>query len=307
MRQITAISTNPAEWKKRGKFYNYKSRSIFYMDEGEGEALVCIHGFPTSSWDWSLIWPGLIERFRVIAPDMIGYGFSDKPIDYSYSILDQATLHEDLLQSLGIDQIHILAHDYGDTVAQELLARYEDRKREKKTGIVIKTVCFLNGGLFPETHRPRLIQKLLMSPFGSIFSKLVSEERFRRSFTAIFGKKRELTESELKDYWSIVSYNNGLSISYKLIHYMSERKKYRSRWVGVLQNTEVPMRLINGPLDPVSGAHMAQRYRELVPNSDVILLKDTGHYPQVEDPQGVLEAFSEFLKEEQKKHNNNKI
>jgi pimeloyl-ACP methyl ester carboxylesterase len=52
---------------------------------------------------------------------------------------------------------------------------------------------------------------------------------------------------------------------------------------------------------------MAQRYRELVPNSDVILLKDTGHYPQVEDPQGVLEAFSEFLKEEQKKHNNNKI
>ena len=124
-----------SDWRKRGKSFFYKNHYIFYMDEGSGKALLCVHGFPTSSWDWHLVWPGLIEKFRVVAPDMIGFGFSDKPFDYSYSILDQATLHEELLQSLGIDQIDILAHDYGDTVTQELLARFEERKRDGKKGV----------------------------------------------------------------------------------------------------------------------------------------------------------------------------
>jgi pimeloyl-ACP methyl ester carboxylesterase len=283
------------DWRKRGKSFFYKDHYIFYMDEGSGEVLVCVHGFPTSSWDWHLVWPRLIEKYRVIAPDMIGFGFSDKPIDYSYSILDQATLHEELLQSLGIDKIVILAHDYGDTVTQELLARFEDRKRDGKKGIEIRSICFLNGGLFPETHRPRLIQKILMSPIGPLISRLVSEKSFRKSFSSIFGKKRPLTDSELSDYWSIVSFKDGLKISHLLIDYIRERREYRSRWVGALQKTEVPMRLINGPLDPISGAHMAERYRELVPNPDVILLHDTGHYPQVEAPQEMLDALFNFL------------
>ena len=71
--------------------------------------------------------------------------------------------------------------------------------------------------------------------------------------------------------------------------------QYRSRWVGALQNTSVPLRLINGVKDPVSGGHMADRYCELVPHPDVVRLKEIGHYPQVEDPQGVLDAFFAFV------------
>ena len=76
---------------------------------------------------------------------------------------------------------------------------------------------------------------------------------------------------------------------------MAERRTHRDRWVGALVNTSVPRRLINGPVDPVYGAHMAERYRELVPEPDVVTLPGIGHYPQVEDPQGVLKAFLEFM------------
>lgn len=87
------------------------------------------HGFPTASWDWHKLWPEFVKHYRVIALDMIGFGFSDKPINYHYSIGDQADLQQALLTSLGISSIHLLAHDYGDTVAQELLARFEDLKK----------------------------------------------------------------------------------------------------------------------------------------------------------------------------------
>ena len=56
----------------------------------------------------------------------------------------------------------------------------------------------------------------------------------------------------------------------------------------------MPMRFINGLLDPVSGAHMVERYRELIPGPDVIELEGIGHYPQVEAPGRVLEAFFAF-------------
>lgn len=283
------------DWRSAGKTFDYNGHPIFYRDEGQGPALLCIHGFPTASWDWHLLWPELTQRFRVIALDMIGFGFSAKPPGYTYTIRDQATIHEALLRELGVDFIHILAHDYGDSVAQELLARYEERRQASTAGIKIESVCLLNGGLFPEAHRARLIQKLLLTPLGPLLSRLSSERRFRRSFVAIFGPKTRPSDDELKAAWSLVAHNDGWRIAHKLIRYIPERRQQRARWVGALQQTRVPLRLIDGAADPVSGAHMADRYRELVPNPDVVLLDGIGHYPQIEDPAGVLRAFFEFV------------
>ena len=64
--------------------------------------------------------------------------------------------------------------------------------------------------------------------------------------------------------------------------------------MGALRKTRALLRVINGPEDPVSGAHMVARYRELVPNPDTVTLPGIGHYPQTEDPAGVLKAFFEF-------------
>ncbi|NWT84157.1 MEST protein, partial [Lanius ludovicianus] len=127
---IPAPQLSPAlrSWKSSGSFFTYKDLNIFYRDSsgavGSSDVVVLLHGFPTSSYDWSKIWEGLTQRFhRVIALDFLGFGFSDKPRPHGYSIFEQATIVEGLLRHLGLrhQRINLLSHDYGDTVAQELL------------------------------------------------------------------------------------------------------------------------------------------------------------------------------------------
>src|SRR5579872_5132875 len=118
-------------WREQGRYFIHRGNAIFWRAGGRGgvgRTLLCIHGFPTASWDWQPLWAGLEPAFaRVLAADMIGFGWSAKPRDYEYSISDQADLHEALLREQDVSRYHILAHDYGDTVAQELLARHLDR------------------------------------------------------------------------------------------------------------------------------------------------------------------------------------
>jgi len=289
-----------AAWKEAGKFYSFRGHAIFYRLEGSGEPILLIHGFPTSSWDWAPIWSDLAAKYIVVAPDLIGYGYSEKPVEYNYSIMNQADLVEGLLAELRITKVRILAHDYGVSVAQELLARFQDRKREKKkTNLEIQSVCFLNGGLFPEAHRPRLIQTLLLSPIGRFVSMFINEAAFKASFSEIFGPDTKPKEEELKQFWDLARYNNGLQVYHKLIAYIPERQKNRERWVNAIMNSRVPLRLINGPADPVSGAHMAELYKKLIQNPDVVLLPEIGHYPQVEDPAGVLKSYLEFIQQKE--------
>ena len=83
---------------------------------------------------------------------------------------------------------------------------------------------------------------------------------------------------------------------HRLIRYIVERRENRSRWVGALQQANCPIRLIDGLDDPVSGKHMVERYRELIPRADVVELAGCGHYPQLEKPEDVLKKYAEFRK-----------
>jgi pimeloyl-ACP methyl ester carboxylesterase len=283
-----------ADWRARGKSFSYGGHPIFYRDEGSGPALLLVHGFPTASWDWHALWPLLSARFRLIAPDLIGFGYSAKPLDYQYSIKDQATLLEALLRALGLTRVHLVAHDYGDSVAQELLARHHERGQRGGERLELLSACLLNGGLFPETHRPRLVQRLLAGPLGPLVGRLTSERRFARSFSALFGARTQPGPTELAALWSLVQGGGGLRIAHKLIGYMAERRQLRERWVGALVHTTVPLLLVDGMADPVSGGHMVARFRQLIPRPRVVTLDDIGHYPQLEAPQAVARALSDF-------------
>ncbi|MCL4116188.1 UNVERIFIED_CONTAM: hypothetical protein GTU68_060219 [Idotea baltica] len=284
-----------SEWKSKGTSYSYKGHDIFTIDEGYGEVVLAIHGFPTASWDWEQMWGPLTTHYRVLTLDMIGFGFSDKPKKYPYSIFDQADLFEVFLESKKVEKVKIISHDYGDTVAQELLARFQERKDSEQKGTEIESICLLNGGLFPETHHPLLIQKLLMSPIGQIVGKLMSRKKLGKNFQKIFGPNTQPSESELDDFWKLITYNEGKDVFHLLIRYMQERSENRKRWVGALQHASIPLRLINGVVDPISGQHMADRYKEIIPSPDVIELAKIGHFPLVEAPKTVMKHYMDFL------------
>src|ERR1044072_5378288 len=157
-------------WKSGGQHFDYLGFDGFYRVEGSGPHLVLIHGYPFNSWDWAPLWDRLTGRFTVIAPDMLGMGFSAKPVTYGYSVHDHADMHEALLAHLGVDSVHILAHDLGDSVGQELLARHEFSQHAYGAP-AIQSLTWLNGGMFTEAYTPRRVQKLLS---GTALGDLVS-------------------------------------------------------------------------------------------------------------------------------------
>ncbi len=284
------------DWLEAGAYFNYKQHQIFIREGGKGETLVLIHGFPTASYDWHKVWDELITHYHVITIDMIGFGFSDKPQNHKYSLFEQADIFEYLLMKKGISKYHILAHDYGDTVTQELLARQLTRQQSSSLETEILSVCFLNGGIIPGEHRPRLIQNLLMSPIGKWISLLTNRNTLKRNFQAIFGEDTQPTESEIDEFWKLMTYNDGKSVIHKTIWYMDERVKHKKRWVSAMQNSTLPMMMINGVVDPISGKHSADKFAELVPQATVHYLEDIGHYPQTEAPEKLLAIFLKKIK-----------
>ncbi|MCY1278033.1 Lipase 1 [compost metagenome] len=276
-------------WRAQGRDFVFAGHAIRYWTAGEGAPLLLIHGFPTASWDWHHLWAPLAARYRLIACDMLGFGDSAKPRGHDYRLLEQADIQQALLAHLGIaEPVHVLAHDYGDSVAQELLARHEEGR------FAMASCVFLNGGLFPETHRPVLVQKLLLSPLGPLFGRLFDRRRLAASFARIFGPATQPGEAELDAFWTLIAHNDGPAVMHRLIRYMPERRQQRERWVAAMQATRVPLRVIDGAVDPISGAHMVARYRELVAGADTVLLDGIGHYPQVEAPEAVLRHYLEF-------------
>ena len=285
---------SPKQWQSRGKLEAVLGHSIFVVDEGDSSlpTIVLLHGFPTSSWDWQPIWSELAKNYRLIALDMLGFGFSDKPNSRTYTIHGQADIVEALVKTKGLTNFHVLAHDYGDTVAQELLAR----QLEGAGSGTWLSCCLLNGGLFPETHRALLTQKLLLSPLGKFLNRLTGYSKFSKNFSSVFGPQSKPLEQDLENFWWLINVNNGKHIFHNLITYMRDRIEHRERWVSALQKSTIPLAVINGSVDPVSGAHMVARYKELNCRLDYLAqLSVIGHYPQVEAPKEVYSHYQHFI------------
>jgi pimeloyl-ACP methyl ester carboxylesterase len=277
------------DWRSRGRGLTFRGHAIRYWTAGEGEPLLLIHGFPTASWDWHYLWQPLAQRYRVIACDMLGFGYSAKPRGHVYNLLEQADLQQALLAHLNVTEpVHVLAHDYGDSVAQELIARHQEGR------LALASCVFLNGGLFPETHRPVLMQKLLLSPLGPLLGPLFSRSKLKANLTKVFGPQTPPSDAELDAFWALIAHNDGPKVMHRLIRYMLDRRVNRERWVAAMQETTVPLRVIDGALDPISGAHMVTRYHELIESPDTVLLAAIGHYPQTEAPAEVLDHYLQF-------------
>ena len=281
------------DWISRAQYFDCKGARIAYWTTSaygaEKPALLLIHGYPTSSWDWSALWPRLERRFRLIAVDMAGFGLSQKRAR-DYPIAMQADILEAALAQLGVRAAHGLAHDYGDTVAQELLARHN----EGVLSFAMQSLVMLNGGLFPEMHRARPIQKLGLTPFGFVIGAMMTKTSMRRAFDEIFGPDTKASDVEIDAHWRLINAGGGRRVLHRLLSYIPQRRENRARWVGALQSASIPMRLINGGADPVSGAHLYDYYCKVVPNADAVLLPRIGHYPQTEAPDSVGDAFFDF-------------
>ncbi|MBB2990223.1 pimeloyl-ACP methyl ester carboxylesterase [Mycolicibacterium iranicum] len=287
------------QWRDAGQYFDYLGFDIFFRHEGHGPNLLLIHGYPFNTWDWEPLWDRLTARFTVVAPDMMGMGFSAKPSAYGYSVADHADMHEALLAHLGVESAHVLAHDLGDSVGQELLARCH-RGEQSYGALSLESVTWLNGGLFNEAYTPRLMQKLMSrTPLGDIMSPLQGSPLSRRllesTIDEMFGPDTKPGRRMMDLFHQILEHNDGKRVLHKVGRFIEDRYRHRNRWVRAMRETTVPMRLIDGALDPNSGAHMARRYAEVIAGADVVMLDDIGHWPQLEAPDAVWRHFVEHV------------
>ena len=284
-------------WKNKGKTIDVNGHQIFYLKEGDGPNLLILHGYPFNTFEWKYVWEDLVKKYSVFTFDYLGMGFSDKPQDYEYSFHEHCEIVNYLLGHWGIKKTHILSHDLGVSIVQELL----DRDLAAQNCFEIQSVVFMNGGLFMDSYKPRMIQRFLSQspkPIVKLLSKLLTKKKLENSIKPIFGPNTQPTNQLINQFWDILNYNDGKSIAYLIGRLVFDKLNHQERWISAMQNTKIPMCFINGPFDPNSGIYMANRYKELIPDSNVKLLgQDIGHWPQIEDPNGVVSYYEEFREE----------
>ena len=285
-----------ADWKNKGAFVKVKNQQLFVIDTKENSkpVLVILHGYPSSSFDFYKILYQLKQYFIVIIHDHLGFGLSDKPLNYSYSLKEQADYAIALWQQLSIRKAHLLAHNYGTSVATEILAR----RALKELPITIETVSLTNGSVHIEMAQLRLIQKMLRNKFtGPIVAKLGSEFIYVQQMKRLWYKRSEVNEEELKALWQMGSQGNGRKVLPKITQYLNERYLYWDRWIGALKSLDIPTHIIWAKNDPVSVLKIGETLAAEIPSAKLSIIDQCGHYPMLEKSDNFANMFLMFIKD----------
>ncbi len=288
-------------WRRRGRDVTTRDGRVFVVDvparptppgdAGERAPLVILHGFPTASWDFA----DVIERLssasgrRIVTFDFLGYGFSEKPRDHAYSLFQQADLALEVLRDCGITRAHLLAHDMGTSVATELCARRERGLLPFELASLVLT----NGSVHIELAQLTLGQRILRTPLGPVFARLNNRKSFGAQISKLY--VRRPSEAELDAMWTLVSREGGAALLPALIGYVSERWRFRRRWIGALERLDVPTLIAWGERDPVAVLAIATALAREIPGAKLETWSDLAHWPMVEDPVRFASTVGRFL------------
>ncbi|NVJ59811.1 MAG: alpha/beta hydrolase [Gammaproteobacteria bacterium] len=268
------------QWLDKGESIDVKGHRVFFIDTGGNKPVLCIlHGFPTSSFDYHKALPLLSQHFRVIVHDHLGFGASDKPVSYSYSLIEQADIAILLWRQLGVQDVSIFAHDYGTSIATEIMAR---QPIENSTVSIVNYVLS-NGSVYIELAKLRLIQKLLRRPIiGPFIARVTPFSSFKKNIEAIFYDKNMVTNEELESHWAMLIREQGRRVLANISRYSLEREKFWHRWINALKTSQLPVDLIWARNDPIAQSVIATTIQKECPVSQLKWIDDCGHFPMLE-------------------------
>ena len=272
------------DWQAQGATESVGGHDVFVVDTGAAEApvLVMLHGFPGSSFDWRHVVAALSSRWRIVTFDFPGFGLSAKP-DQAYSLFRQAELVEELLTARGIGRAALLAHDMGDTVAAELLARAGERGPEAAVDWV---ACVLtNGSIFIDMAQLTAGQQLLLSLPDERMAESLGEEGMASGLQVSFPPGRP-SAPELQAMVALILREGGDRLLPRTIRYVEERRAHQPRWTAALVDYPGTLVAAWGDLDPIAVPempdHLAALRAEAGNDTELVHWPDIGHWPSVE-------------------------
>lgn len=270
--------------------------TIAYLDEGprEGTPIVLVHGMPTSSYLYRNISNQLANQgFRAIAPDLLGFGASDKPIGHEiYSMRNQSDRIIELLDHLKIPRAIFAGHDLGGPWVFEIA----DRHPEKIAGLVV-----LNTSAYADLMKPPLQARMIGGPMGPIMLKMmgskIGKPMIHKFFVDFTGTGKALSKEVSYGYW-LPLHEGGTRAFRAFAKELKNMMAQFSRYSNALKRLHMPAMVIWGEEDPVlSFERMVPRFvADLkIKSEDVHTLSGASHFLQEDQPEVIAALISSFL------------
>jgi pimeloyl-ACP methyl ester carboxylesterase len=291
------------DWRARGGYFSWHPDDpdadpvqIFHLEAGDPEApaLLLVHGFPTSSIDWYEVIDRFAERFRVCALDFPGYGFSDKPADWGYSLMrDAQLLGFYLSEVLEIESAVVLAHDRGDSVAL-IMAGGDDGVTPS---VRVEHLVLTNGNIFLPLSNLTAAQRLMLDPStaAGLLEGATPALLAQGMGTATFWPPRDAEDPAVQALTETFAHQDGVQVMHETIQYLVERSADEETWLKALAESKLPTTLIWGLNDTVSPPRVASwvwsQHLMLKPGrNSLYFISDAGHYLQNDRPDAVVDA-----------------
>jgi len=296
MEQETLVPQSVAQHRSRQKTMLVDGRRMAYVDEGprQGSPILLVHGMPTSSWLYRRVVPRLTTHgLRVIAPDLLGFGASDKPDDLmEYAIHKQAARLLALMRHLGLSRWTQVCHDMGGPWTWEIL----DLEPERIERLVILNTTAYRG------PRPPLSVRMMGGPLGAPALWAMGHHALGPALVGSFFKSfvahpEDLSRAAIEGYWR--PFREGTTRAFRQFaksfdHTFAQSDRYRA----ALRRADMPAMIIWGQRDPIlSHAELPARFaRDLrIPPERISILADASHFLQEDQPDAIAQRIVEFV------------
>lgn len=293
------------EWRSRGAYFSWAPADggadtvdVFHVEMGDpGDPIVLlVHGWPTSSIDWFGVANQLSTDFRVCALDFPGYGFSDKPRGWGYSLVrDEELLEFYLADVLGAKAAIVVAHDRGDSVA--LL--HATRCVENRSATPLTHLFLSNGNIFLPMSNLTGVQRRILDPATGpdVIAALTPETLAQAMGASTMTPPRSADDPEVVALTATFAHNDGPNVMHETIQYLVERSQNEQIWLERLTEAPFPVSLIWGLYDTVSPPRVAtyvwNNYLMLRRGGGkMYFIPDANHYSQVDRP----DAYAKVLR-----------
>lgn len=258
---------------RTGKLTTVDGVAVHHLDEGQGPVVILIHGFGGHTFSFRKNIPALAEHFRVIAVDLMGFGYTERPRKSDYSLTAQARMVVGLMDALGIESAAIVAHSMGGEVAMRIAAGFPERVEK------LVLVASVSGDRFPS-----LPPTPIMRPFMAAFGRLTSRFLLRRGFY----DRAKLTEEVREGYRGPRRIRGFTAGIYQLF-----RDWRHDRPIAFDKITQ-PTLILWARAEKLPN-WMLGRLRKRLPQAEVRFIEEAGHLVLEEQPDAANRLMLRFL------------
>lgn len=268
--------------------------NVFYREAGDQskQAVVLLHGFPSSSHMYREVLPALGDEFYLVAPDYPGYGYSDKPDikDYTYTFDNVAETIDKFLVQHGLYHYVLLIHDFGAPVGFRIATKHP----EKVAGFIV-----MNGNVYEEGLSEAVVKTLKLSRTPEDEATITTNFMSFEGIKAMYQTGTRNPDRINPDNWqldhAIMKQPGVVVLNLEMIYDYPSNVKLYPEWQAYLRKQQPPMLIVWGKNDPIFLKPGAAAYKRDVKDIDYNIL-DTGHFPLEEEAPFIIKKMREFLR-----------